>query len=520
MKGRHRRRQPRLSDFALGSIVIVVILLASALGFKKGLPFRHHYTVNAVFETASNLRANSKVRIAGVDVGKVTKVEELTPGRSVTLVEMRIQEKGLPLHKDATAKIRPRIFLEGNFFVDLHPGSPSARNLEDGDTIPITRTASPVQFDQVLTTLQTDTRQDLRSLLIEIGKAFNDGGAQAYNNSIPYWTPAYKNTAIVSDALLGTTRHDLSGYVRGQGAVSQALASDEVALKSLLTDLNTTARAFAVARDDLASAVEELPRTLGAGRPALAALDESFPPLRRMTADMRPAVRSTGPAIDALMPLVRQLRGGVSQAELRGLTADLRPAVSSLARLMRYTVPLLGQVRLASSCQNEVVLPWTEDKIVDPDFPATRKVGHEATKFLPGIAGESRSGDANGQWFRILGNLGPNAYPLAPGMFFLSDTPLRGVNPPKPYKRSSLRPDVPCETQQAPDLRTVAGPAPAGQTARIPASKMGEYRKMRNRAVRWVRRMVRLQGLDDKLKVSSKPITREALDRLLRSAKR
>ena len=33
-----------------------------------------------------------------------------------------IDDKGLPIHKDATAKIRPRIFLEGNFFVDLQPG--------------------------------------------------------------------------------------------------------------------------------------------------------------------------------------------------------------------------------------------------------------------------------------------------------------------------------------------------------------------------------------------------------------
>ena len=32
---------------------------------------------------------------------------------------MEIDDKGLPIHKDATLKIRPRIFLEGNFFVDL-----------------------------------------------------------------------------------------------------------------------------------------------------------------------------------------------------------------------------------------------------------------------------------------------------------------------------------------------------------------------------------------------------------------
>ena len=40
-----------------------------------------------------------------------------------------INKDGLPIHADATAKIRARIFLEGNFYVDLSPGTPDARIL-------------------------------------------------------------------------------------------------------------------------------------------------------------------------------------------------------------------------------------------------------------------------------------------------------------------------------------------------------------------------------------------------------
>jgi hypothetical protein len=36
---------------------------------------------------------------------------------------MQIQDKGRPLHSDAQFKIRPRIFLEGNFFIDVTPGT-------------------------------------------------------------------------------------------------------------------------------------------------------------------------------------------------------------------------------------------------------------------------------------------------------------------------------------------------------------------------------------------------------------
>ena len=43
---------------------------------------------------------------------------------------MELKDSALPLHEDATAKIRPRIFLEGNFFVDLKPGTPGSPELD------------------------------------------------------------------------------------------------------------------------------------------------------------------------------------------------------------------------------------------------------------------------------------------------------------------------------------------------------------------------------------------------------
>ena len=93
-------------------------------GFTKDIPFTHGFRVNAVFESANSIRPNSPVRIAGVNVGKVKKIER-QDGTDAAVVTMEINDKGLPIHKDATMKIRPRIFLEGNFFVDLKPGTPS-----------------------------------------------------------------------------------------------------------------------------------------------------------------------------------------------------------------------------------------------------------------------------------------------------------------------------------------------------------------------------------------------------------
>lgn len=131
-------RRGGASPFAVGLAMLVVLVLGLYFGFAKDVPFTHGFRVNAVFESANSIRKNSPVRIAGVTVGKVTKIEG-KPGTDAAVVTMEIDGKGLPLHKDATMKIRPRIFLEGNFFVDVRPGTPSAPKIDDGDTLPLTQ---------------------------------------------------------------------------------------------------------------------------------------------------------------------------------------------------------------------------------------------------------------------------------------------------------------------------------------------------------------------------------------------
>ena len=450
-----RGGRPRgLSQFQAGAILIVVLVIVTYLGFTKSIPFRHHFTVKADVKTASTLRLGSWVRIAGVNVGKVTKIDFLRPGKPGAQVSMRIEKMGRPIHKDATLAIRPNVFLEGNQFVDLHPGTPTAPLLGDGDTIPESHTTTPVQLDQVLTTLQGDTRRNLQRLLPELSTALYGPGGIAYNRAVQYWLPAFKGSAIVNQATLGEQPHDLSRYLSAQGRFAAALDRHPAALKSLITNFNRTAAAFASEQTALQNTIAELPRTLSAARPALAALNTSFPPLRRLAHDLRPPTRSTGPMIDAALPFITQLRLLMQPSELQGLSADLRLLTPNLARLNARTPALLRQQRLASSCQNEVILPWSHKKVGDPVHRPTGKVYQESVKFLPGLGGESRSGDANGQWVRVLAGNGLNAYVLNfgdEGRIGLTNTPMGGTIPPK-TDMPRIRYDVPCETQEPPNL--------------------------------------------------------------------
>jgi phospholipid/cholesterol/gamma-HCH transport system substrate-binding protein len=282
-------RQPAAPAYRAGILALVAIVIGTFFAFSRGLPFRDHYEIKAAFRTANNVKVHQPVRIAGVEVGEVTKIEHPQPGREMAIVTMRIRDEGRPIREDAEVKIRPRLFLEGNWFLDVQPGTDSAGELDDGDTIPVQQTATPVQLGQVLSILRTDTRQNLRTIFREYASALEGKGADGYRRSIRYWEPAYRNSAIVQEATRGLREHDLSDYIDGAGRVARGLDRHSAQLKSLVTDFNTAAGAFAREAAPLEQAIGELPRTLRAGRPALRQLNDAFPSLRRFAIELRPS---------------------------------------------------------------------------------------------------------------------------------------------------------------------------------------------------------------------------------------
>jgi phospholipid/cholesterol/gamma-HCH transport system substrate-binding protein len=529
---RKRVRRDGLSPFKAGMIALIAIVVFTYLGFTKfANPFASPYTVHAIFSNANGLLPDSLVRIAGINVGKVESVGPVpgcklggTPQKTVAGtssqcsaadVTMTIDNNGLPLHKDATFAIRPRIFLEGNFFIDVSPGTPEAPVAPDSYTFPIQQGTEPVQFDQVLTSLQTNTRQNLQTLLQQFGTALKQGGP-SYNASIKYWLPAYEYSAIVAHDALGIDPHDLSNAINDQGTVSGAINTHPQTLQNLITNFNTTADAFARENVSLENAVAELPKTLQAAIPAFNALNSAFcsgaqkpdcapGPLPQLAKALIPGVKSTGPMIDASLPFITQLRYLVSPSELRGLTADLSGTVPALSNLTRASIPLMANgVRPLSSCVSNVVIPWSKLTINDPNFNASngfpaRPVYVEGVDYLPGLAGESRNFDANGPYIRILGTGGTLTYSLQPGLFGQALAPLQGEQPqPPPGEHSPpLEPTVPCETQQAiTDLSTPTGgpPQQASSSLSAPGAAL-RWDSAAAAAIPQVRRLAATSGL-------------------------
>jgi phospholipid/cholesterol/gamma-HCH transport system substrate-binding protein len=447
-------RSDGMSPFGAGVLALVVVGLFTYFGFTKANPFANPYEFKAVFNDVNNLKPKSPVRIAGVEVGKVLKVEPVSDGKGAAEVTMEVEDKGLPIKKDAELKIRPRIFLEGNFFVDLEPGSPSAKELEDGETIPVTQTAAPVQWGDLLTALQSDTRSDLQTFLREYSKGLDEGGAEGFNEAIEYWEPAYRNSSLANDATLGQDpNHDLQRVLRGQQKTFAAMVKDESALKDLVTNFNVTAAAFAREDTALAASIPALRNTLKVGHPALESLDEALPSLRAFARDALPGVRSSDETLAASLPFITQARLLMSERELRGTARVLRQTIPDVVAFNRTSLPFLRENRALSACTNNVLVPFMDLKIPNPESGneannSDQPVRSQLQRGFPGLAGESRLSDGNNQFFHA--GVSPPGDRVRPG------PPPDGGSMPMTH-----RPDMPCEIQELPNLHAPGGPIPA-----------------------------------------------------------
>lgn len=500
-----------MSLVRMGLIAVVISIWLVYLAFSRALPWQTGFQVNAVFRNAVNVRVAAAVRIAGVNVGKVTGAEHVD-GSPLTTVSMQIEDNGLPIHADATAKIRARTFLEGNYFVDLRPGTPSAPELKDGDTIPVGQTAAGVQFDEILTGLQADTRKQLQRFLQDFGAgldngepqkgneadegkldrsgtevAANNGGSEgssttgsksastsgsgappagqtageAINRAFKNGATGLKATAQTNEALRGTESGDLTRWVQGLNKTVRGLDQNEVQLQDLITNLNITSGALASVSGDLSASVRELPRTLGAARPALAHLNEALPPLREFASGIRPGIRDLPQTIAATTPWIDQFTLLAGPDELGGAAKLLRESTPSSASFGAESLDLLPQVDDASRCFAEVMIPVGNQKVNDPpftnSFPPTESYKFIAYNFA-GLASIGQSFDGNGYYARAGQSGGSTTITTGPingaGVRLTGEAPgpFQGFRPKYPGKAPPLKPDVACHKNTVPDL--------------------------------------------------------------------
>jgi len=476
----------RSNPVRAGIVFLIVVAIAVYFGFTKRIPFKHGFQLKGQFATALNVKPKSPVRIAGVDVGTVTGIQRQGNGG---LVSMEIESKGLPIHTDATLKLRPRIFLEGNWFVELQPGTPTAKTVSSGYTIPVTQTADPVQLDQVLDALNTDTRQNLQIFLREYGYALTHkpdaqenseqdpdvyglNAAQALNKTYHRAPAALRDSGIVQQALGGTEPHDVSGLIAAINRVTSALNVHEQSLSEWLPNFDAFFAAIAAQAPSLTATIARLPGALHSMGRAFASLNASFGPTREFSKAILPGVRLQGPTTEAALPWIEQVQASLAPSELGGVAKGLDEATPTLAKFFGEQPAFYKQTDAFSQCQSKVFFPAITTKLQDGSSTSGVEAYKEFFYSLTGLAGIGQSFNGNGTYARFLiGNSGQTikSGPTSilgtklQGLPLLAHAPLTplGTRPAYPSQEPPYRPLVPCDTQAPPELNGPLSQGPA-----------------------------------------------------------
>ena len=285
-----------------------------------------------------------------------------------------------------------------------------------------------------------------------------ESGAESLNDAFRYGGPAGRNTAIVSEALLGESPHDLSGMIAAAGDTFDKLASREQQLPDLITNFNMTAGAFA-AESGEPLAIDRAARSDADRDRGLAASPErcAAAPARTRA---RVAARHPGAAADdrRLRSLARPDRPVATQRRARRPLAALKGAAPGLAETSAASKRLFPITDRVARCTIENLVPTADTEITADGFGTGQPNFQEFFYGAVQLGGSGQGFDGNGSYLRLQPGGGPTSSPPSTRAArsttrACSGRPSsrpRGVQPALPTATPPFRMDVPCTRIRSP----------------------------------------------------------------------
>ncbi|MCW3038907.1 MAG: Virulence factor Mce family protein [Solirubrobacterales bacterium] len=328
-----------LSRSAKPAIVVAAALLlgVAALALllvrlQVTLPWQDRYEVLVAVDDAKGVVAGSnEVRISGVVVGKIVKVD--VDGRHAVLTA-RIDEQDAPLYRDARLRLRPKTPLEDMYLNVEDRGTPTAGRVADGGELAADRTRTPVQIGQVLDVFDADVRPRVAQAIDNLGRGLGDHGAQlraTLTQLAPFLRGARRLTHETA-----TRRRQTGRLVHNFALLNEELARRGDQVSGLVRHGSGVMTELAATDRPLAQLLEELP-------PTLRQLPRSFAALRAASDDLDGALVGLRPAAQALPAGLRAVEN--LSPDLRSAAAELRAPLPPLARLSRTLTPLSADLR-------------------------------------------------------------------------------------------------------------------------------------------------------------------------------
>ncbi len=342
-------------------VALAIVTVAYVLSHQPAFTFgKRYYTVRAEFQTAAAVTAGQgqAVTIAGVAVGLVGGVT-LQDGRAV--VTMDIDEQYAPIYRNATVLLRPRTPLK-DMYLALDPGTPNAGAVPDGGMLSAASTEPDIDVDQILSSLDADTRTYLLLLLSGGAQALGGPGARPgspragtvadLRGVLKRFAPLNRDTLSFS-RLLATRSADIRRAIHNLQAVVSSLGGVDMELASLINASSTDFGAISSQDAALQAGLTQLPSTLQQTSLTLAKVRAFAAQTGPALAHLEPFARELAPALRAVRPLARDTTPAIEHklrpfaVAVQPLALTLRPATAQLAQAapgLSRTVGVLNEL--------------------------------------------------------------------------------------------------------------------------------------------------------------------------------
>jgi phospholipid/cholesterol/gamma-HCH transport system substrate-binding protein len=349
----------------VGLVALAVLVVGYILKHQPAFGFgKSYYTVKAEFASAAAVTSGQgqSVDVAGVQVGQIGNVQ-LQGGRAV--VTMDVYKQYEPIYNDATVLLRPRTPLK-DMYLALDPGTKAAGAVPNGGTLPVANTQPDVDVDQILSSLDVDTRNYLLLLLAGGAQAFHDRGATGtapsraavrdLTGTFKRFAPLTRDTQTFT-ALLAKRTRNVRRSIHNLQEVAQSLGSVDGTLTSLINSAGANFQAISSQDVNLEQALTLLPGTLQQTTTTLGKVQafatQGTPALR----GLEPFAHAFGPALAAVQPLFRDTTP-VIRDQLRPFSVAIQPLAKILspasAKLRGATPPLTRSVAVLNTLFNEL----------------------------------------------------------------------------------------------------------------------------------------------------------------------
>ena len=311
----------------IGLATMLFILYNQKAAMPSWIPVlgQEFYELNAEFTSSQAVTPGQgqAINIAGIQVGRVGAVS-LEDGRAVVRMDIEPEYAEL-IHRDATYLLRPKTGLN-DMVIEVSPGTKGATP-EEGATIPESQTEPNVNPDEVLATLDADTR-DYLTLLLQGGAGGIGGQGRQLSATLRRFYPLTRDLARIGSAL-ATRRQSIARSIHSFRQIAVELGQNDRELAAFVDSSNAALRAFADQEASLRAALRELPPTLRATQDGLARADRVAVEARPTLLALIPQAQALKPALEGTQRLFKETRVPIRD-QIRPFTRQVMPVFRHL----------------------------------------------------------------------------------------------------------------------------------------------------------------------------------------------